>query len=489
MKLKLTLRQRIYFSMITLIMLSFIVSGVTAYMNFKSQEEEYNRQRLGRKELAVQESMRYFLEQNGGRMSPDSVVHHFEDKVGELSDVHRLAINLYNLRGDLLVSSSPSNLEQLGFSQKIDYTVMKQLSTGNTRAEQKRDIDYGTYVLAYWYFSDADGRPIAITNVRYDKQEIDNSELRDFLIRLTQIYIVLFIGASALAFLLSNYITSSLQKIGKRMQKVDLATHGERIDWRSNDEIGALVEAYNRMLDEVRASAAKLAKSERESAWREMAKQVAHEIKNPLTPMRLRVQHLQRSLNPKSPDFDEKLNAFCGSMIEQIDTLSTIAGEFSDFAKMPKAKVERVFLEELLKRCVGLYQENDQISIEVKIQSDEAESAVMGDKEQLLRVFNNLIMNGLQAVPEGRKAEISLVLSKVEKEVVVTVQDNGTGIPDEMHEQIFVPNFTTKSTGAGLGLAIVKSIVEQSGGSISFVTAENAGTTFTIRLPHTAPAD
>ncbi len=488
-RVNLTLRTRIYLSMITLLIVTFVVSGVTAYMNFKSQEDEYNDQRLRRKEQAVQESMWYYLKQLGGTLDPSNIPALFEDKLGELSDVHRLLISIYNLNGGLLISSEPETLGQLGFGGTLDYTVLKQLSTGNSRAEQKQDVDYGTYVMAYWYFTDADGRPLAITNVRYEKEDINTDELRDFLVRLTQVYVVLFIAASALAYFLSNYITSSLQKIGRRMQTVDISTSNTPIEWKGKDEIGTLVDAYNRMLMEVRQSANQLAQREREGAWREMAKQVAHEIKNPLTPMKLRVQHLERSLSPDDPNFTSKLNAFSRSMIEQIQSLATIATEFSDFAKMPRAKAERVELVGLLRDAVGLFDNNSSTKVVFTPRCNAAESVVFADREQLLRVFNNLITNARQAIPEEREGKVEVTVNRRGDQVLVEVIDNGTGIPEEMRAQIFVPNFTTKSTGTGLGLAIVHNIVEQAGGSIHFESVVNEGSVFTVELPCTAPAD
>ncbi len=483
-----TLRQRIYFSMIALLVVTFVVSGVTAYLNFKSQEDEYNLQRLRRKEQAVQESMRYFVERDDHQLTSDNLVEMFSEKIGELSDIHRLSINLYSLRGELLVSSDTVQLDELGFGRNIDYTVLKQLSTGNTRAEQTRDIDYGTFIMAYWYLTDADQQPMAITNVRYDKQEIDKSELRDFLLRLTQIYVVLFIGASALAFFLSNYITGSLQRIGKRMSDFDLANDSSPVVWEPNDEIGALVDAYNRMLVEVKHAADQLARTERESAWREMAKQVAHEIKNPLTPMKLRVQHLERSLRANDPDFDAKLRTFCASMIEQIQSLAIIAGEFSDFAKMPKARNEPVNLIELVAKGLDLFSDMPSAEIVFEPRCGEKDAWVIADREQILRVLNNLVTNGIQAVPEDRSPKVTVRIERNEHQVCFSVHDNGSGIPESMREQIFVPNFTTKSTGTGLGLAIVRNIVEQFNGRISFETRLGAGSVFTVCLPGIAPA-
>jgi len=479
---RLTLRQRIYFSMLTLILLSFIVTGITAFYNFKNQEEEYNLSRLSRKEMAVQESMRYFLATNGGFMATDSVPIFFSDKVCELADVHGLAINFYSLRGDLLISSSTTDFDALGFTQRIDYSVMKQLSMGNSRAEMAKDIDHGTYIMAYWYFRDIEGKPIAITNVRYDKKEVDEGELRSFLGQLTQIYVLLFVGASLLAFVLSNYITSSLQKIGKRMQALELGKRNEPLEWQSDDEIGALVKEYNRMMKEVEHSASVLARSERESAWREMAKQVAHEIKNPLTPMKLRVQHLSRSYDGGDEDFQVKLVAFRDAMIEQIDALSKIASEFSNFAKMPKAQNQVVNLHEIISVCFDLFDKSEGVEITYDNHLEEP-ALVYADKDQMIRVFNNLVKNAIQAIPKEANGAIQIRLKKQGEEIVAEVCDNGSGIPEEMRSKIFEPNFTTKSRGTGLGLAMVQNIVNQTNGEISFATSENKGTCFKIRLP------
>lgn len=479
---------RIYLSMIGLMLLAFLGTGVSAYLNFRKQEVAYNAARLSRKEVAVQESMRYYLEQMEAPVGPESIGTYFAKKIDELSDVHNLAINLYNLRGELLLSSSPENIEKLGFSQKIDYTILKQLSTGNARAEIARDIDYGTFVMAYWYFRDNKGRPLAITNVRYDKQEIDRAELTAFIETLSITYLLLFAGASIVAYLLSNSITSSLQRIGRFMQQSDLERGLVPITWEANDEIGTLVDAYNGMLVALEHAAEKLARSERESAWREMAKQVAHEIKNPLTPMKLRVQHLQRSLDPKDPEFASKLEAFVGAMIEQIQSLATIAGEFSDFAKMPRAVEEEIELGSLVRNAVELYkgEAGDQINFASTLGEEAA--WIMADKEQVLRVLNNLITNAFQAVPEEKSAQVVVTLHATAKEVCFEVLDNGKGIPEEMKEKIFVPSFTTKSTGAGLGLAIVKNIVSEAGGHIGFESIEGRGTRFKVCLPRIRPA-
>lgn len=480
--MRLNLRTRIYLSMLAVILISFLATGITAYYNYRDQNEDYHNSRLQRKEEAVASSLSYFLEQNGGYISPDSITQVFSDKVCELSDIHAMPINFFDLRGNLAVSSTPTIFDEKNIPEQINYTILKQLSTGNNRAVITADEANNEYLIAYWYLRDRDEKPIAITSVAYfDTQSENKKELEGFLYRLGQIYIILIIGTSVLAYFLSNYITQSLTKIRDRLRSVRLSEKNEPLVWKGNDEIGALVKEYNHMLLEVEKSAKMLAKSERESAWREMAKQVAHEIKNPLTPMKLRVQHLKQAWQDKSVDFDDRLKKVSDSLIEQIEALSNIATEFSNFAKMPRINREEMDLTQTIQASKELYRDLDNASISFKRPGEEA--LTYGDREQLLRVFNNLIKNAIQAIPDGRKGKIEIRLHRVETEWEIEIQDNGVGISEGEKESIFVPNFTTKSAGMGLGLAMVQSIVHHHSGRVWFESEKGKGSSFFVRLP------
>jgi nitrogen fixation/metabolism regulation signal transduction histidine kinase len=236
------------------------------------------------------------------------------------------------------------------------------------------------------------------------------------------------------------------------------------------------------MVDELAISAAKLAKTERDLAWREMAKQIAHEIKNPLTPMKLSIQYLQRAWNDKVEDFDSYLARVTGTLIEQINSLSSIASEFSKFAQMPLAKAEVVNLMDKLESCRTLF--GDTGTAEIALHN-EVGGAVMvrADGEQLLGVFNNLIKNALQSVPEGREGQINIVVALNGDMVRVAVADNGQGVPEEVRDHLFVPSFTTKTGGMGLGLAISRRVVENAGGQIWFETRAGEGSVFYVELP------
>lgn len=461
--------------MLAIILVSFLVTGGIALYDHYEQSEKYNEQRLERKERAVKASLDYFLNQNGGHLNSDSLLYAFSDKVCELSDVHDLFIIMYDLSGNYLISANSDRMDSLQAPYQVNYTILKQLSTGSNRAVIQKAVGKKNYAYAYWRFKDVDNKPIAITSVVYENSEMEGKDIFKFLQELGQSYILLFLLAALLAYLLSTYITKSLQEVEEKMRSVQLGTSNEPLKWNSDDEIGALVKEYNIMLKELERSAGIIAREERESAWREMAKQVAHEIKNPLTPMKLRVQHLQRSWDDKAPDFESRLKAFVGSMSEQIDTLSHIANEFSNFAKMPKPNLEELNVIELSKNVIDIFRRDEQVSIHLRVYALE-NPFIYADRDQTIRVFNNLIANAIQAIPSGRNGKIDIAIRSYKNRIIIRVSDNGVGIADRT--KIFVPNFTTKSTGTGLGLAMVKNIMLQSGGDVFFWSKPNKGASF-----------
>lgn len=477
-----SLRTKIYLTMLTMILVSFVATFLLSIYDHYEQNDLYNEQRFFRKEDSIKASMEYFLNQNGGFMDSDSLVEHFSDKICELSDVHKVFIALFDLRGRYLLSSNFMEMDSLAIPEHINYSVLKQLSTGNTRAVIDKDYSSDQYALAYWYFYDASGKPILITNVVYEKTYDKISALKTFLREISQIYILLFIVAALLAYFLSRYITKSLQTITKRIRNIQLGKHNEPIEWHGTDEIGTLVIEYNRMLSELESSAEKLAQTERESAWREMAQQVAHEIKNPLTPMKLRMQQLVKSWEDGDKTFDARIKIFSQSMIEQIDALSRIANEFSHFAKMPKPILTPVNLVKLTESVVELYKDKENIHIAFRHYMVKNE-ILMLDKDQTIRILNNLITNAIQAIPAGQQGNIDIALRGTKEGLLLRVADNGVGITEEERSKIFIPSFTTKSTGTGLGLAMVKNIVIQSGGRVFFRSKKDKGASFYLLFP------
>ncbi len=475
-----SLQTRIYISMLMLVLLSLLIIGLTTIVFFKQQNDNYHESRLKRKEETVIKSIQYFFTEFKVDQDMDFVAREFEEKLVELADINNVDINIFNTRGEILMSSNYDKSNANFYKLKIEQNIYKQLvSTGQRQTSQPRE----NYVSTYSFVKDNAGKNIVIINIPYSKGvSPDKEELTAFLTRLLQVYIFLLIGASAIAYILSNYITKSLRVVADKLQNVTISKKNDPISWESKDEIGTLVKRYNSMLVALEESAEKLAKSERESAWREMAKQVAHEIKNPLTPMKLSVQHLVRSLDPKHQNFRSNMQRFEEKMIQQIETLSAIATEFSNFAQMPKSDMTTLDLTKLIKDTIELYSVDSNAEIITNLKPNQ-KIHIQGDPKQLTRVLNNVLKNAIQAIPFDRKGIIQVqIQDRIPSQIVIEIKDNGIGIPQDKRDKIFVPNFTTKSTGMGLGLAMVKNILENHNGSISFQSEVDVGTTFLITL-------
>ena len=473
-KLQLSLRARIFLSMMILIIITFILTGGILTYHFQKEEEQYHKSRLLRKEYAVHSSIDYFLTPYKEGISEKEIPELFSEKICEIADIHNLDVALYSTSGYLLISSDEEVIDDQILPLKLDNTLLYQVINQNKKLQliTKDSIDYlNSYSVLY----NNDNRPIAVMTLPYylDVNNIPEQDVQ-FIRTLSVIYLALFVAAVIIAYLLSNYITGSLRAVGEKLKDIRLNRRNEKLIWKSGDEIGDLVDEYNRMVEDLEESAVKLAKSERETAWKEMARQVAHEIKNPLTPMRLMVQYMDTTLKTEEP---EVLHEHTQAMIDQIDAMSSIAESFSRFANMPEYNKERLDLNELLSTSTTLYPDLD-------VRYNELAKPVFAvlDRELVVRILNNLIKNAQQAMPTDREPLIEIALENKMKRAVISVKDNGTGIAEDKREKIFEPSFTTKSTGMGMGLAIVQTIVEGLEGKIWFETEENVGTTFFIQF-------
>jgi nitrogen fixation/metabolism regulation signal transduction histidine kinase len=313
-----------------------------------------------------------------------------------------------------------------------------------------------------------------------EDDEFYEIELQHFLIRLGQVYAFTLLIAFGLAYILSAYITQSLKTISDKIKETNLNQKNEKIVLRATSkEIQLLVESYNRMVDQLEESAIKLAQSEREEAWREMAKQVAHEIKNPLTPMRLTVQSFQRKFNPTDPDLKQKIDDYSKTLIQQIDTMGAVASAFSNFASMPAQQDEHVNVVQVVHLALDIFNETY-----ISFEASEPEIIVKIDRTQLIRIVTNLVKNAIQAIAEQQeKKKIVVAIKKVDAQLTLEVSDNGIGITPNQAKHIFEPKFTTKSSGMGLGLGIIKNIIENYKGTITFESEPGKGTKFLVCLP------
>ncbi|HRS19860.1 MAG TPA: HAMP domain-containing sensor histidine kinase, partial [Bacteroidales bacterium] len=287
--------------------------------------------------------------------------------------------------------------------------------------------------------------------------------------------------ATIFAVFISNKITYPLTILRDKMKLVKVGSKNEKIQWSAPDEIGELIENYNSMIDQLDLSVKKLAESEREGAWREMAKQIAHEIKNPLTPIKLNLQLLNKAWEQHDEQFEKRLKTISKSIIEQIDALAETANSFSNFAKLTEGNPETIVLNDLLTGCITLFENEQHITFISYIPDEVIE--IYADRDKMLRLFNNIIKNAIQAIPLNTQGTITITVEHTHSKVLVSIADTGTGITPEVADKLFEPYFTTKSTGSGFGLAISKKIIEMSGGTIWFTTKVGEGTVFFIELP------
>jgi signal transduction histidine kinase len=479
-----TLQRRIQISMISLVLSSLFIIGVVTLIYFQNQYNSYHNARLLRKANALVKSLNAYIADDNGTELTDA---EFEDivkaRIFTLAKIHSLDLNVYHADGRLMITSQPDIFNKELVSQQINPHALLHLDDkGKSRHVQNEMVGKLVYLSAYLPFANDAGERLAYLHFPYySKQQSFRADISYFLVALVNVYVLLILTATAIALLLSRSITNSLTMIKERLSTIKLREKNVPIEWKNKDEIGMLVEEYNRMIVELEKSAELLAKSERETAWREMAKQVAHEIKNPLTPMKLSIQHLQRALKEDRPDMRELTEQVAARLIEQIDNLTHIASEFSSFASMPAAQFQKVDLREVVGSTASLFHNLQHISVTTEVPDHPC--WVNADKNQMIGVFNNLLKNASQAIGEELDGRIDLRLLERDDVFRVEIEDNGVGIPAEKQSKVFEPNFTTKSSGTGLGLAISRNIIEKSKGSIWFESTVGKGTIFYLVLP------
>ena len=482
-----TLSRRIHFSMLALVFISFLVIGIVTVTFFNQQYNDSNKTRLRSTMQVVAQATHEYLRQNGS-LNEDSLLNieardnKFKYFIANLANTQKVDINLFNNMGILEVTSQDDIYNKALLARIIRPDAYRNLFLEHKSVIiQDESIGKLKYLSCYVPIRDEYGAAVGYLNVPFFASEkYLKTQISNILVTLINLYAFIFLISSIFTGFLTRWLTRTFDIIIKQFSRINLQRN-ERIEWPYDDEIGMLVREYNKMVKTVEENAAILAQNERESAWREMARQVAHEIKNPLTPMKLNIQYLQQALRNDHPNAKQMADKVSTSLIEQIDNLSYIASEFSNFAKMPEARPEEIALNELLDVAVELYL-NEQ-TVKVRIDKTEEKLVIFSDKSQLLRVFTNLLENAVQAIPEDREGRVHVILSKDGNNALISVRDNGQGIEEEVAERIFQPYFTTKSSGTGLGLAMTKKIIEFWQGQIWFETVEDEGTTFFIRLP------
>ncbi|MDC1534705.1 ATP-binding protein [Flavobacteriaceae bacterium] len=479
MKLKgISLRFRIFIYMILMVVVSSILLATLTLIEYNSQSEYYDNERLERKQNQLKLSLDYVIK-NSSFDNFDIIKNISHSKIEEISEIQNIEFKLYDLEGNLLKNSDlESNINLLEL--KIPNNVVDKFKNQDLNRFVENNVNDKNNKVAYEILKDQNHRPIGILYISYDELDFfNNDNLNSSLYALGFVLIVIIVISTFFAYFLSRYITKPLFQISNRLKLTKLSQNDNKIILKNPPkELAELVNSYNLMIDELENSAIKLAKSERENAWREMAKQVAHEIKNPLTPMRLTIQSFQKNFNVEKENINLKVDDFSNTLIQQIDVMSSIASAFSDFAKMPAQKKELLDLKELIESALDIFDKKlINFSFDTKV------TLANLDKSQLIRVLTNLVKNAIQAVPNDRTPIIDVYLSSTVTDVIIKISDNGSGIDEDNKLKIFEPRFTTKSSGMGLGLPIINNIIKSFGGTIEFETKMNIGTTFTISLP------
>jgi two-component system, NtrC family, nitrogen regulation sensor histidine kinase NtrY len=483
------IRTQIHATIIFISLFSFVIIGVVTISFFITRFDSSNRDRLSNSIKVIDAEIENYIK---GMLLPGesfnprdpNIGGDVEKKITEISEIHDVDVNFYDSAGNLLISSQPVIYNNQVLSDKMNARAYDEL-------HYKKNIEFVnnenigndfSYLSSYIPVKNESGNSVAYLNIPYlNSQSELNQEISNFLVTLIDLNALIFVLAGAIALVVTNRITSSFSFIGAKMKEINLGKTNEEVVWKKNDEIGALVNEYNRMVQQLEASAKLLARNEREEAWREMARQVAHEIKNPLTPMKLSIQYLERAIDDGHSNVKELSQQVTATLVEQIDQLSKIAGDFSQFANIGNADPQKFDISEVLQALVNLY--NAYPGLNIKWEKQEGAYKILSDKTQINRMFTNLIKNAIEASAGKRTMEILIKQYKEEKNVVVSLADNGTGIPEGMRGKIFAPNFTTKTSGTGLGLAICRGIAEKADGKIWFETNVGIGSIFYVSLP------
>ncbi|RCH54493.1 histidine kinase [Mucilaginibacter hurinus] len=472
-------KTRIQFSMIIAVVVTLIMVGFITYLfistQYNAQQELMIRDKIARITTAFEDGLFNKYINNIRNES-------FND-FEELANTYSADLTLFDVKGVQLLSTQPKIYEYGLQARRMNGRAFIHMSRLH-KSEFVNDEVLGElkYKSVYAPLKNAKNETVAFLQLPYFSNEADYTERMGSLLNaMINVYALIFIAIGLFAVIIARQITAPLNFIQNSLSRIIYGKKNEPIKWDRDDEIGALVKEYNKMIAALENSAQKLAQSERESAWREMAKQVAHEIKNPLTPLKLGLQLLDKSWKDKDPKFEQKFERFSRSFVEQIESLSSIASEFSAFAKMPDTKLEVINIFDALNQAVVIFKQMD--NLQIAYQPPEQPFNINADRDQLLRCFNNLLKNAIEATPPDRNGIIEINYLITSKNILLSIKDNGNGIPENMREKIFEPNFTTKSSGTGLGLAFIKNSIENAGGKVWFETVLEEGTTFYLSLP------
>lgn len=478
-------RRKITIMLVGLLMVALILMAVGSIGFGLRLYEDTNNSQMRQQMDAARACLDEYVRFADRSTDPAANMAELMNTINRLSSNIQIHVNLFDLSGRLLRSAQPEIFERHLLSARMDDQAFRRLKNNETpQFVQKERIGSLVYYSMYAPLYHTNGEPAAYIQIPYFSGQTDVArDTTAIVAAIINLYLLLILGAVFVSYAFSNQITRPLALVGEKISRLDVTQKPDHIQYTSNDELGLLVQAYNKMADDLNESTRRLAQSEREQAWREMAQQIAHEIKNPLTPMRLSIQHLIRLKQEESPKWQEHFDTILTSLLEQIDILSQAASDFSNFSRLNTESPVEVELNDLIKEQTVLFSTFDHIKIHFK--STVSKALVNVRRTQWVSVLVNLLSNAVQAVEEQSIGVISIHLTDEKDAYLIKVADNGPGVPEENRHKLFHPNFTTKSSGTGLGLAICRGIVEQYGGSIFYTSSEWGGACFNVMIPKT----
>jgi two-component system nitrogen regulation sensor histidine kinase NtrY len=479
----LTLQSKIRITVIAILMAAFLIVAVVTISFFIKQFKSANENKLSKTVQDISTELSKELANIDDSISEKTLQLRLQGVLQKIAVTQNIDANCFDSSGKLIATTLDIVYEKGVISPMADPLSWWYLKHGQLhRYISNERIGRLSYFSIYQVLRNKNNKVYAYLQVPYFSSQNElKQEISNFLVILINIIAFVFLLSGSLAFWISGSITRSFNIIAEKMDRIRLSERNERIEWTRNDEIGHLVSQYNKMVDQLEESARMMARSERETAWREMARQVAHEIKNPLTPMKLSLQFLQKAINENRADVAQVTARVAGNLVGQIDHLSNIATEFSQFANLGNVRPELFDLQQAIREVIQLYGHHEKLTVNWnKLNHSQP---ILADRTQINRLFTNLFQNAVEAVQDDQPIQITIGEHLENGRVIISFTDNGKGIPDSVQPNIFVPNFTTKSSGTGLGLAICKAIVENAGGDIWFETKADVGTTFYVSLP------
>jgi signal transduction histidine kinase len=473
-----SLRNRVFGGFLVICLLSITGSSILSYYILKNNATEQSRTDLQRKSESLMSSLDYAVSHT--QVQTDDLPDILSNAIYEIADINNQDVIIYDLKGNYVISNKDINLIPI---KKIPLEVINNVLKSDKRVDfQNYDKKTEANVTSsYMILKNNMLEPIAI--VYFPFYHNDASYVSVYNKYLNYIFIVnLFVIGFGiwLSWIISNHLTKAVSKFSDLVNRITLFENDPQpIRYYQNDELNQLVKAYNQMILQIKEQKERLSFKDKEEAWREMAKQVAHEVKNPLTPMKLTIQNFERKFDPSDPDIHKKVKHLSKTMVDQIDLVATVANAFSQFAQLPEKNNEIFNLNKEIKNIINIFCDE-----KIYFHANKDQIMIEMDKIYLSRIITNLVSNASQAYDEQRENIINVDIEQRQKRIIITVEDNGVGIAEEHFGRIFEPNFTSKSSGMGLGLTMVRKMVEDYKGEISVKSELGKGTTFTISLPN-----